>query len=153
MDEVYKHLRHGELIALLEKTQKENEELKKQVQELSGALAQREIQIERAGSIAEASLALNEVFASAQSAAEGYLDALRASVFRSETMERTARERAQAIMEQAQVEKEEILSKARERADRIREEALRVRKEIFEQTAKELLLRQKESEKDFFTKE
>lgn len=149
----YRHLRHKELIALLNKTQKENVALKKQVQELSGALAQREIQIERAGSIAEASLTLNSVFASAQSAAEGYLDALRASVFRSEAMERAARERAQAIIEQAQKEEEKILTEAQERADGIREEALKVRKEIYEQTAKELLLRWKESEKGYFTEE
>lgn len=153
MNGEYRHMGRKELIALLEKTQREKEGAEERIRALEEALVSREIQIDRAGSIAEASLSLNGVFVSAQAAAEGYLDALRASVFRSETMEKAARQRADAIMNQALQEKERILQGAQERAEQTRTEALQVRQQIYEQTAKEILLRWKECEQGYFSKE
>lgn len=153
MSRDYRYMRRKELIALLEKAQREKEEAEARIRELEAERDKREIQLERLGSVAEASLSLNGVFSSAQAAAEGYLDALHASVFRSEAMEKAARQRAEAVMNQAQQEKERILQGAQERAEQIHAEALKVRQQIYEQTAKEILLRWKECEQGYFSKE
>lgn len=153
MSRDYRYMRRKELIALLEKAQREKEEAEARIRELEAERDKREIQLERLGSVAEASLSLNGVFSSAQAAAEWYLDALRASVFRSEAMEKAARQRAEAVMNQAQQEKERILQGAQERAEQIHAEALKVRQQIYEQTAKEILLRWKECEQGYFSKE
>ncbi len=153
MSRDYRYMRRKELIALLEKVQQEKEEAETRIRELEAERNKREIQLERLGSVAEASLSLNGVFSSAQAAAEGYLDALRTSVFRSEAMEKAARQRAEAVMNQAQQEKERIVQSAQERAEQIRAEALKVRQQIYEQTAKEILLRWKECEQGYFSKE
>lgn len=153
MDGGYRRMRRKELVKLLEKAVEENREKQGRMEELEERLKQREIQVERVGSIAEAALSLNGVFASAQAAAEGYVDALRAASFRADAMEKAAHQRAEAIMQQAQEERERILQEARERADRIHKEALDVRQQVYEQTAREILLRWKECEQGYFSKE
>ena len=50
------------------------EQLEKQIQEMQEEAKQQEIKIKELGSIAEASLSLNNVFESAQAAADMYLE-------------------------------------------------------------------------------
>lgn len=65
-----------EIIASMKKTELENQ---KRLAKADEQLASRTIYISNAGSIAEAALALNGVFESAQAAADTYLQSVRAS--------------------------------------------------------------------------
>lgn len=70
-------LSRRELLEMLLTQSKEVDRLKDRVQELEEALESRRIEIEKAGSIAEASLKLNGVFEAAEQAAEQYLENIR----------------------------------------------------------------------------
>ena len=72
-----KHLRRSELLEMLIAQMEENEKQGKLLEGAESALRNRQIDIENAGSIAEASLQLNGVFEAAQSAAEQYLENVR----------------------------------------------------------------------------
>ena len=72
-----KHLRRSELLEMLIAHMEENEKQGKLLEGAENALRSRQIDIENAGSIAEASLQLNGVFEAAQSAAEQYLENVR----------------------------------------------------------------------------
>ena len=63
-----------QLVELLEGQERELQRLRRELAEKEEALAQRAILIEKAGSIAQAALALNGVFDAAQRAAEQYLE-------------------------------------------------------------------------------
>ena len=73
-DKALKKLNRKELIEMLLTLKKRNEELEKELEEAKEQLSDKEIKISRAGSIAEASLALTKVFEEAQKAAELYLE-------------------------------------------------------------------------------
>ena len=77
-DRELKKLSRAELIDIIYALKEREEDLSAQVAALEERLAQREIQISRAGSIAEAALAINRVFEQAQAAAEDYLLSVRA---------------------------------------------------------------------------
>lgn len=68
-----KKLGRRELMEMLLEVSKENDALRERVSELEEQLESREIMLEEAGSIAEASLRINEVFEAAEKAAEQYL--------------------------------------------------------------------------------
>jgi len=67
-------LSRADLLELLVAQVKENEQLREQLAEAREQLADRQIIIDRAGSIAEAALRLNGVFEAAQLAADQYLE-------------------------------------------------------------------------------
>ena len=77
-DRELKKLSRAELIDIIYALKEREDDLSAQVAALEEKLAQREIQISRAGSIAEAALAINRVFEQAQAAAEDYLISVRA---------------------------------------------------------------------------
>jgi cell division septation protein DedD len=68
-----KKLSRTELLELLLEQTKELEATQAKVSELEKALADRKIEMEQAGSIAEAALQLNKVFEAAQQAADDYV--------------------------------------------------------------------------------
>ncbi len=72
-----KKLSRADLLELLLNERRENEGLRLQLEEAQRKLADRRIQLEQAGSIAEAALQLNGVFAAAEAAAEQYRDSVR----------------------------------------------------------------------------
>jgi Skp family chaperone for outer membrane proteins len=74
-----------QLLELLAQQEKELQDLRKELAEKEAALADRCIQIENAGSIAEAALRINEVFEAAQKAAEQYLESIKAKQMTEET--------------------------------------------------------------------
>ena len=76
-DKELRHMSRGELLEMLNTQIEENEKLKQNVKEMQERLQSRQIAINKAGSIAEASLALNGVFEAAQAAAEQYLENIR----------------------------------------------------------------------------
>ena len=70
-------LKRSELLEILVEQSKEIDRLKGQLEEAEKQLQSRKIVIEKAGSIAEASLALNRIFSDAQKAADQYLENVR----------------------------------------------------------------------------
>lgn len=68
-----------QLLELLAQQERELQVLRKELEEKNAELEDRRIRIENAGSIAEASLKLNEVFEAAQRAADQYLESLKAA--------------------------------------------------------------------------
>ena len=66
-----------QLLELLAQQEREMQMLRQQLAEKDALLADRQIRIEEAGSIAEAALRLNGIFEAAQQAAEQYLSSIR----------------------------------------------------------------------------
>ena len=73
-DKELKHLSRGELLQILVDQIEENNELKEKLANAQKELESRKITAEKAGSMAEASLALNGVFEAADAAAQQYLE-------------------------------------------------------------------------------
>ena len=67
-----KRLRRTDLMEMLLELSKENLELRQQLEEANAKLADRELQVERAGSLAEAALQLSGIFEAAQKACDLY---------------------------------------------------------------------------------
>lgn len=76
-DKELRKLSRIDLLELLLEKSRENEKLKEELEQVKAKLADRKINIEKAGSIAQAALALNGVFQAAQAAADQYLENLR----------------------------------------------------------------------------
>ena len=69
----FKRLSRSQLIEIIYQLQLQEEELKEENQRLREALEDKRLRIDRAGSIAEAAIAVNEVIQAAQNAANQYL--------------------------------------------------------------------------------
>ena len=102
-DKELRKLRRVELLELLVDQAAEMEELRRQLDQANQALAERELHLKEAGSIAEAALRLNGVFEAAQKAAEQY----------QQNVERLCQEKISAAESQAQ----EILARAKKAAN------------------------------------
>lgn len=89
-----KRLRRTDLMEMLLELSKENMQLRQQLEEANARLAERELRIEQAGSLAEAALQLNGIFAAAQAACEQYEYNVR---LRCREMEEQARRDCEAI--------------------------------------------------------
>lgn len=76
-DRELRKLSRADLLELLLKEHKENEQLRLQLEQAQEKLTSREIEIEVAGSLAEAALRLNDVFKAADRAAAQYLHNVR----------------------------------------------------------------------------
>ena len=76
-DNELRKLKRTDLLELLLAQEKENEDLRRQLQEAQDRLEERKLALEEAGSIAEASLRLSGVFEAAQTAADQYLENVR----------------------------------------------------------------------------
>ncbi len=73
-DRDLKRLSRRELLEMLLVQSRENDALKQRVEELKAKLRERENELEEAGSLAEAVLRVNDVFAAAEAAAEQYVE-------------------------------------------------------------------------------
>ena len=78
-DKELKKLRRVELLELLVEQTAEMEELRGQLRQAQQELKNREILLQQAGSIAEAALALNQVFEAADRAARDYVNSVKAA--------------------------------------------------------------------------
>lgn len=107
-DRELRKLSRADLLELLLEQLKENEQLRAQLEAAREQLAQRRLQIEKAGSIAEASLQLNGVFEAAQAACSQYIENMeRLSAEQEERcakMERETREKCERMVAAAQSE-------------------------------------------------
>lgn len=121
-DKRLRRLRRTALLQLLIEQMEENERLSAQLAEAQTQLENRRIAIDEAGTIAEAALSLNNVFASAQAAAAQYLENVSAMHEECEQwcVERAARaqEQAEKILAEARVQAAQILAEAEEQAVR-----------------------------------
>lgn len=73
-DRELRHLNRGELLEMLIRLTKENEELKRNLEKTQRKLDDRKIMIDESGSIAEAALRLNDIFNAAENAAKLYIE-------------------------------------------------------------------------------
>lgn len=73
-DKELRKLSRNALLEMLLAQSRENDRLRAQVEQLQRQLSERQLKIDQAGSIAEASLQINHVFEAAQTAAEQYLE-------------------------------------------------------------------------------
>ena len=112
-----RHMSRGELIDVIYALKKQQEELAAENEELRQQLSQRELKLQKAGSIAEAAMSLNQVFEAAQQAADQYLQSVYANCGDAEEMAKgilaDANAQAQNTLEQARRQSETLLSQAR----------------------------------------
>jgi glutathione S-transferase len=81
-DNTFRKHSRKELLEILVRQSRQIEQLEAQLREAERKLAQREIILENAGTMAEAALQLNRVFQDADAACQQYLDSVRAAVDR-----------------------------------------------------------------------
>ena len=107
-----KRLSRADLLEMLIRQSTELEDTKKKLAEAEAALEKRDIMIDKAGSIAEASLQLNGIFEAAQAACQQYTENIRLLSQRQETacarMERESRETAERLVVEAQRKAEDM---------------------------------------------
>ena len=105
-DKELKKLSRMELLELLVAQAKETERLQAQLDEANAKLESRQLDVDEAGSIAEASLKLNGVFSAAEAAATQYLDNIKNLSERQEEvcrkMEAECRSRCEAMRQEAE---------------------------------------------------
>ncbi|MBQ5711592.1 MAG: hypothetical protein IIV61_03170 [Oscillospiraceae bacterium] len=106
-DKEFKRLSRSQLIDIIYQYQLQVDKLTEQNQELERGLEDKRLRLSNVGNIAEAALEINDCFRSAQSAAEQYLEEIKA------IREETEAER-QRILAQARAEAAEIVSKAKD---------------------------------------
>ena len=78
-DRELRRLSRRELLEMLLAQSRENDELRRRIEELEAQLNAREIEVDEVGNLAEAALKLNGVFEAAQAAADQYLENVRRS--------------------------------------------------------------------------
>lgn len=109
-DNELKKLSRNDLLQMLLEQSREVQSLRAQLAEAQSALQDRTIAIDKAGSIAEASLQLNGVFQAAQAACQQYMDNISNLSQRQEEvcarMEAESRQRAEQMITDAQRQKE-----------------------------------------------
>lgn len=122
-----KRLNRTELLELLLAESKRNRELEKTLQQVKEQLADRELRVERAGTLAEAAMSVNQVFEAADAAAAQYLAGLR---MKSEEADRAAaellaktRRQCETMLRQAELKAEVIVSEAKLQAKKYAEQA------------------------------
>ena len=122
-DKELRSLNRAELLEILIQVLKENEKLKMEIDGLNDRLNSRRIEIENAGSIAEAALKLNGVFEAADEAAKQYIYNMEQCEAHCQTIEREAQEDADSIKASARAEAEKLIDDAKQNAQTITETA------------------------------
>ncbi len=117
-DNELKKLNRKELLEILIEQSNEIEHLEAALQATEAKLQERALKISSAGSIAEASLALNGVFEAAQAAAEQYLENIRNSESICQKMQEEAKQRAEQIVAEAEAKAAACEEAAKRNTDR-----------------------------------
>lgn len=78
-DKQLRHLSRADLVEIICRMKETQQQLQSQLDEARAALADREIKISQAGSIAEAAVSINGVLEAAQAAADDYLAQIHAA--------------------------------------------------------------------------
>ncbi len=105
-DKELRKLSRLELLEILVDLSNENAELTQMVEDLNKKLESKEIMLEEAGSIAEVAIRVNDVFATAQAAADQYLDNIKrlndSQKAISEEIENESRKKAEEMLKQTE---------------------------------------------------
>ena len=130
-----KKLSRTELVDVIYQLKKSEQKLEEQVQTLQAALDEKNLRMENVGSVAEASLALTDIFANAQTAADAYLEEIRTRRAAVEEecsrLSAEAQEKADAALQEAQEKADAILQDAHAQANSILQDA-QTRKETID---------------------
>lgn len=118
-----KRLSRRELLEMLIEQGKENDRLKEELRQATEKLQSRKIIFENAGSLAEAAMAINDVFAAADAAAAQYLENIkrRTEEVQQEDYDRiisAAEEKAAAIVADAEAREREVIEELNSQACR-----------------------------------
>lgn len=115
-DKELKRLGRADLLEMLLAQVKENEQMKIRLDEMKAQLDNKQIKIEKAGSLAEATLQLNGVVDAVEAAAAQYLENIQQRSNEGEAarqrMEEEAREQAEAIRAEADAYSRQIRAEA-----------------------------------------
>ena len=118
-DKELKRLNRRELVDIIYELQKKDAERENEIERLQAALAQKELAVSEAGSIAEAALKVNGVFEAAQAAANQYLLSIRAANADVTAKIETARKQSDELLRQANQRADNIISEAEAKANAI----------------------------------
>ncbi len=114
-DKELRKLSRFELVDIIYELQKQEIENKKLLEELREKLDEKELKLSNSGSIAQAALEVNNVFETAQNAADQYLLSVKA--------QNKEAEDAKKAVEEAKLEAEKIVAEAEAERDRILQNA------------------------------
>lgn len=120
-----KKLKRVELLQLLVDQMKENDALRSENRQLLKKLEDRKLAVRNCGSLAEAALQVNGVFAAAEEAAKQYLDNIQALSGQADRTVAEARQAAQTILHNAQSESAQLVAQANLEAEKILSDAQR----------------------------
>ena len=123
-DQELKKLNRVQLLELLLAATRENEQLHARQEELERRLQSRDIQLENAGSIAEAALSLNGVFEAAESAAAQYLENVQRLSGEGEALCRRMEDEARKKAEAIRAEADAYSRQTRQEADRYQSQVM-----------------------------
>ena len=116
-DKELKRLSRSELLEMLIAQMKENEALQSRLELAEAQLNDRQIAVEKAGTLAEASLSLNGVFQAAEAAAQQYLENIERMSGQQETICRNMQAEAEAKAAEIVREAQEYSKKTHAEAD------------------------------------
>ena len=119
-DRELRQMHRAELIEIIYALKQSEDQLKAQSAALTAQLQDRQLRLEKAGSIAQAALELNNVFAAAQAAADDYLHSVQASLADTDAAANTlsqARSEARRILEQAQADADSLKVQTQQECD------------------------------------
>ena len=129
-------LSRSDLLELLISQTEENQVLKSRVDQMQNQLLDRRIAVDKAGSIAEASLQLNGVFQAAEKAAQQYLENIQRMSEEQDTIGRNIREKAAEEAEAIRADAEKIRQEADAYSRKVHEQADAYWKQVIDRAAK-----------------
>ena len=135
-DKELRKLSRSDLLELLISQTEENRVLKSRVDQMQDQLLDRRIAVDKAGSIAEASLQLNGVFQAAEKAAQQYLENIQRMSEEQDTIGRTIREKATEEAEAIRADAEKIRQEADAYSRKVHEQADAYWKQVIDRAAK-----------------
>ena len=122
-DKEFKRLGRAQLLDIIYQLQLQVEELTQRNQQLESALQDKRLRIDNAGSLAAAALEINDFFSNAQSAAEQYLNEIKALRETTEAEQQELYSQAKAEVSEAHEEASRLVSEAQSEAARLMVEA------------------------------
>ena len=128
-DKDLRKLNRVELLQMLLEQGRQNDALRAQLDQANAQLASRQVTLDEAGSIAEAAMQLNQVFASAQRAADQYLENIRTLSGRQEAVcakrEAESRSKCEQMLAETQKKCQSLEEQTRSRCEAMTSEAER----------------------------
>ena len=116
-DKELRSLRRSEMLEMLIAQTEENSQLKIRLEQAEAQLRDRRIEIDKAGSLAEAALSLNVVCQAAESAAQQYLENIQRSSSQQDAISRVIKEQSEKEAAQIRQEAEAYSQKVHADAD------------------------------------